>query len=104
MWAPIGKPAGPARVFRGQILPGGHMAFDPVDLHVGLAIRARRKILGVSQMALAENIGVTFQQIQKYERARNRVSCSTLWRIAHALRARVDDFFPYPVDGQDARG
>jgi len=47
---------------------------NPVDRHVGLRIRLRRKELGISQERLAEAIGLTFQQIQKYERAANRVS------------------------------
>src|SRR5881275_161040 len=50
----------------------------PVDRHVGLRIRMRRKELGISQERLAESIGLTFQQVQKYERAANRVSASKL--------------------------
>src|SRR3954464_14644484 len=58
---------------------------NPIDRHVGLRIRMRRKELGVSQERLAESIGLTFQQIQKYERAANRVSASQLWEVARAL-------------------
>ena len=58
---------------------------NPVDRHVGLRIRLRRKELGVSQERLAESIGLTFQQVQKYERAANRVSASKLWEMARAL-------------------
>ena len=47
---------------------------NPVDLHVGARIRMRRKILGVSQERLADDLGLTFQQVQKYERGANRVS------------------------------
>jgi len=57
----------------------------PVDRHVGLRIRMRRKELGVSQEKLAEALGLTFQQVQKYERAANRVSASKLFEIARAL-------------------
>ncbi|HMO43605.1 MAG TPA: helix-turn-helix transcriptional regulator, partial [Phenylobacterium sp.] len=57
---------------------------NPVDRHVGLRIRLRRKELGVSQEKLAEAIGLTFQQVQKYERGANRVSASKLWEIARA--------------------
>lgn len=58
---------------------------DPVDMAVGLRIRAARKRIGMSQTALADAIGYTFQQIQKYERGFNRVSCSVLMRIKDAL-------------------
>lgn len=60
---------------------------DPIDIHVGQQIRARRKILGVSQELLAKACEVSFQQIQKYERGANRVSCSMLVKIAGALDA-----------------
>lgn len=55
---------------------------DPVDVHVGMRLRARRQQLGQSQSALAEALGITFQQVQKYERAANRVSASMLHRAA----------------------
>lgn len=58
---------------------------DPVDAAVGLRLRAARKRIGMSQTKLAEEIGYTFQQIQKYERGHNRVSCSVLTRLAAAL-------------------
>jgi transcriptional regulator with XRE-family HTH domain len=70
---------------------------NPVDRHVGLRIRLRRKELGVSQERLADSIGLTFQQIQKYERAANRVSASKLWEVAQALDAPVAYFY----DGLD---
>ena len=57
---------------------------DPVDVHVGARIRLRRKQLGQSQEALAEAIGLTFQQVQKYERAANRISASMLHRVGKA--------------------
>lgn len=66
---------------------------NPVDRHVGLRIRMRRKELGISQERLAEAIGLTFQQIQKYERAANRVSASKLWELAQALRTNVAYFY-----------
>jgi len=62
-----------------------------LDVALGLRIRQRRKALGVSQTALAEGVGLTFQQIQKYERGFNRVSFSRLVDIAHALDCRVVD-------------
>ena len=58
---------------------------NAIDVHVGIKIRARRKLLGISQEKLADTLGLTFQQVQKYERGANRVSCSKLVLIAQAL-------------------
>lgn len=66
---------------------------NPVDRHVGLRIRLRRKELGVSQEKLADSIGLTFQQVQKYERAANRVSASKLWEMARALQTSISYFY-----------
>lgn len=66
---------------------------NPVDRHVGLRIRLRRRELGVSQEKLAESIGLTFQQVQKYERAANRVSASKLWEMARALQTTIGYFY-----------
>jgi transcriptional regulator with XRE-family HTH domain len=66
---------------------------NPIDRHVGLRIRMRRKELGFSQERLAEAVGVTFQQIQKYERAANRVSASKLWELAQALNTGIGYFY-----------
>ncbi|MFZ5721651.1 MAG: helix-turn-helix domain-containing protein [Pseudomonadota bacterium] len=65
----------------------------PVDRHVGVRIRMRRKEMGVSQERLAEALGITFQQVQKYERGANRVSASKLWEIAAALKTPVAYFY-----------
>lgn len=65
----------------------------PVDLHVGGRIRARRRQRGISQQALADALGLTFQQIQKYEQGTNRVSASRLWEIAAVLEAPVAHFY-----------
>ncbi|WP_374470917.1 helix-turn-helix domain-containing protein [Phenylobacterium sp.] len=73
----------------------------PVDRHVGLRIRMRRKELGMSQDRLADALGITFQQIQKYERGANRVSASKLWETAHALQAPINYFFEgLPENGE----
>ena len=56
---------------------------DPIDLAVGVRIRIRRKLLNVSQSALAEHLGISFQQVQKYERGANRISASMLVRTAN---------------------
>ena len=66
---------------------------NPVDRHVGLRIRMRRKELGISQERLAESIGLTFQQVQKYERAANRVSASKLWEMSRALSTSISYFY-----------
>src|SRR5438132_66953 len=68
-------------------------AADPVDVAVGARIRLFRKVRGLSQQVLAEAAGVTFQQIQKYERGANRVSASMLTRIAEALKTPVSEMF-----------
>jgi transcriptional regulator with XRE-family HTH domain len=62
---------------------------DPIDIDVGARIRARRVFLGLSQTKLATALGLTFQQVQKYERGDNRVSASTLVRVAGALDTSV---------------
>jgi transcriptional regulator with XRE-family HTH domain len=64
---------------------------DPMDIALGAAVRLRRKTLGISQEALAEQCGVSFQQVQKYENGANRISFSRLVQIARALRCRVVD-------------
>lgn len=64
---------------------------DPIDIAVGHRIRVRRKWLGISQSALAEHLGVSFQQVQKYERGANRVSASMLVRIAQRLETTVGE-------------
>ncbi len=66
---------------------------NPIDIHVGARIRMRRKLLGISQEKLAEQLGLTFQQVQKYERGANRVSASKLFEIARALQSSVAYFF-----------
>jgi len=66
----------------------------PIDAHVGASIRARRKEMSMPQKQLAERLGVTFQQIQKYECGMNRVSASMLFLIARELGRSVDYFFP----------
>jgi|TARA_R100000049_G_C1955598_1_gene109540 transcriptional regulator with XRE-family HTH domain len=64
---------------------------DPMDIALGAAVRIRRRTIGMSQEALAEQCGVSFQQIQKYENGANRISFSRLVQIARALRCRVTD-------------
>jgi len=66
---------------------------DPIDIHVGAKVRARRLLMGLSQDNLAKLIGLTFQQVQKYERGTNRISVSRLIDIAKALKVPVNYFF-----------
>jgi transcriptional regulator with XRE-family HTH domain len=66
---------------------------NPTDVHVGSRIRLRRNMLGMSQEKLGENLGITFQQIQKYEKGTNRVGASRLQAIATILAVPVAFFF-----------
>ena len=77
---------------------------NPIDRHVGLRIRMRRKELGISQERLAESIGLTFQQVQKYERAANRVSASKLWEMSRALSTSISYFYEGLGDNLEAPG
>ena len=72
----------------------------PVDVHVGKRVRHRRWLIGMTQQQLAEQVGIKFQQIQKYETGANRVSASRLWDIAEALDVPVSFFFE-GLDEQD---
>lgn len=65
----------------------------PVDVHVGSRVRMRRTLLGMSQEKLGEALGLTFQQVQKYERGANRVGASRLYQISRILDVPVSFFF-----------
>lgn len=73
---------------------------DPMDVALGAAVRIRRRTIGMSQEALADQCGVSFQQIQKYENGANRISFSRLVQIAKALRCKVMDL----MDVLDSQG
>ena len=64
-----------------------------VDVHVGKRVRHRRWLIGMTQQQLAQQVGIKFQQIQKYETGANRISASRLWDIAEALEVPVSFFF-----------
>ena len=66
---------------------------DPVDLHVGKRLKARRVGMRISQSDIGKKLNVTFQQIQKYENGTNRVGASNLFRLADALEVPVSYFF-----------
>ena len=71
---------------------------NPIDQHVGSRVRMRRMLLGLSQEKLGEKLGVTFQQVQKYEKGMNRIGASRLQRIAEILEVPPSFFF------EDAKG
>ena len=74
---------------------GGFMvskSIDPIDRHVGARIRMQRMVSGLSQTELGQAVGITFQQVQKYEKAANRVSTSRLQLIANTLKVAADFF------------
>jgi transcriptional regulator with XRE-family HTH domain len=66
---------------------------DPVDAHVGSRVRLRRTLLGMSQEKLGNAVGLTFQQIQKYERGLNRIGSSRLYQFSKVLDVPVSFFF-----------
>lgn len=66
---------------------------NPIDVHVGSRVRLKRTMLGMSQEKLGENLGITFQQIQKYEKGTNRIGASRLQEIATVLSTPVGFFF-----------
>ena len=66
---------------------------NPVDIHVGARLRLRRTLLGMSQDKLGQALGLTFQQIQKYERGANRIGSSRLYQLGHILDVPVSYFF-----------
>jgi transcriptional regulator with XRE-family HTH domain len=66
---------------------------NPIDIHVGGRVRLRRTVLGLSQEKLGAAIGLTFQQVQKYERGTNRIGASRLFELSHVLDVPVGFFF-----------
>ena len=73
--------------------PHAPRAANPVDVHVGTRVRLRRKVLKMSQEKLGDMLGVTFQQVQKYERGSNRVGASRLWKMAQVMDVPVGFFY-----------
>jgi transcriptional regulator with XRE-family HTH domain len=72
----------------------------PIDVHVGSRLRLRRTMLRISQDKLAAELGLTFQQVQKYERAANRISASRLYQLCRILKVPISFFF----EGIEAEG
>ena len=81
---------------RGRLSSG---APNPVDVHVGNRVRLRRTLLGISQEKLGEAIGLTFQQVQKYERGANRIGASRLWDLSLVLNCPVSYFYEEMSEG-----
>jgi transcriptional regulator with XRE-family HTH domain len=80
---------------------------NPIDVHVGSRVRLRRMMLSMSQEKLGESLGITFQQIQKYEKGTNRIGASRLQHIARVLSVPVSYFFedaPGQLEGSTAAG
>ena len=77
------------------------MVPHPVDIHVGKRLRARRTILGVSQEDIGDSVGITFQQVQKYERGLNRIGSSRLYEFSCLLGVGVSYFFE-ELDGNSS--
>ena len=95
------SPAGIGRGRRQRDFPPGTP--HPVDVHVGSRVRLRRTMLGMSQEKLGEAVGLTFQQIQKYERGANRIGCSRIYQFSSILDVPVAFFFQdMPSDAMPA--
>jgi transcriptional regulator with XRE-family HTH domain len=75
----------------------GSTAYNPIDVHVGARLRARRTLVGLSQTVVGDAIGITFQQLQKYEGGSNRISASRLYDLSQILDVDTAYFF----DGMD---
>ena len=87
---PASKPSGRARSSRGRLADG---SANPVDIHVGARVKLRRTLLGMSQETLGDSLGLTFQQVQKYERGANRIGASRLFDLSRVLEVRIGYFF-----------
>ncbi|GIL39248.1 hypothetical protein TMPK1_14850 [Rhodospirillales bacterium TMPK1] len=77
---------------------------SPIDVHVGTRVRLRRTLLGMSQEKLGQAIGLTFQQVQKYERGANRIGASRLYDLSRVLDVPISFFFddlPAEVESND---
>jgi transcriptional regulator with XRE-family HTH domain len=77
---------------------------DPIDVEVGRRIRLQRRLKGMNQRSLGEALGVTFQQVQKYEKGTNRVGASRLSDLSHFLGVPVSYFFESEQSHNDAEG
>lgn len=84
------------KAFTGKkaVIPAGRPGVpNPIDIHVGGRVRLRRTLLGMSQERLGEMIGLTFQQVQKYERGSNRIGASRLYDLSRVLEVPISFFY-----------
>ncbi len=72
---------------------GRGKGIGPIDVHVGARVRQRRTLLGMNQTVLGKALGVSFQQVQKYENGTNRVSASRLYDLSRVLDVSIEHFF-----------
>ncbi len=86
----MAKPKRVRRSAKKQVSRGGP---NPIDIHVGARVRLRRHLLGLTLQTLAKAVGVTYQQLQKYERGVNRIGASRLFNLSHVLDVPVSFFF-----------
>ena len=91
--------AGSRRASRGRT-PSGRP--NPIDEHVGARVRMRRTLLGMSQERLGELLGLTFQQVQKYERGANRIGASRLYDLSRVLDVPIGFFFEQMPESVEA--
>lgn len=77
---------------------------NPVDVHVGARVRMRRMLIGMSQEKLGESLGLTFQQVQKYEKGTNRIGASRLYQIGSVLGVPIEFFFSGLERAEDEGG
>ena len=85
-------------------MPDGRKSPNPTDKHVGARVRMRRMMLGMSQEKLGDALGLTFQQVQKYEKGSNRIGASRLQHIAQILQVPVSFFFDGGPASEGTRG
>jgi transcriptional regulator with XRE-family HTH domain len=94
-WSVLNELKGKIEMARGENVVGAEKEGrpSPIDVHVGSRIRLRRTLLGMSQERLGEALGLTFQQVQKYERGVNRVGASRLFDLSRVLDVPISFFF-----------
>ena len=83
----------PRKKFGRRLYTVGEFGPRPVDVHVGERVKARRRLIGMSQEELGEHVGLSFQQIQKYEKGVNRIAASRLWQFSLILGRPISWFF-----------
>jgi transcriptional regulator with XRE-family HTH domain len=88
----------------GEEAPRGSRRANPMDVHVGSRVRLRRMLLGMSQEKLGEHLGLTFQQVQKYEKGVNRIGASRLFDLAKVLGVPVQFFYDEAPSGAQSAG